>query len=42
MQMQILTANHWTDHRDLNGRGSEMSEGGKWDGNLIGRKTIIN
>ena len=38
--MQIVTANHWTESEDLNGRGRERTEGAegtKGDYNPIGR-----
>jgi hypothetical protein len=38
--MQILTANRWTDPRDLNGGVRGRTEGAEGDCNPIGRTTI--
>ena len=38
--MQILTANHWTEVRDPNGRVRGRIEGAEGDGNPIGRPTV--
>jgi hypothetical protein len=38
--MQILTANHWTEPGDLNGRVRGRTEGAEGDGNPIGKTTV--
>jgi hypothetical protein len=38
-QMQILTANHWTEPGNPNGRVRGRAEGAEGDHNLIGRTT---
>jgi hypothetical protein len=39
MQMQILTANHWTETRDPSGRVRGWTKGTEGDCNIIGRTT---
>ena len=38
--MQILTANHWSETGDPNGRVMERSEGAEGECNPIGRSTV--
>ena len=38
--MQILTANHWTEVKDLYGRVRGRIKGAEGDGNPIGRATV--
>jgi hypothetical protein len=40
--MQILTANHWTEVRDLYGRVRGRIKGAEGDGNPIGRTNSKN
>jgi hypothetical protein len=40
LQMQILTANHWTEPGDPSGRARRRAEGAEGDCNPIGRATI--
>jgi hypothetical protein len=42
IQMQIITANHWTEHRDSNGRPRERAEGTEGDYNPIERTISTN
>jgi hypothetical protein len=39
-QMQIFTANHWTENKDPYARVRRRSEGVEEDGNPIGRPTV--
>jgi len=38
--MRMLAANHWTEHRDVNGRVRKRTKGAKGVCNPTGRKTI--